>query len=120
MLAPGPVVMPAGVARDEHEAPCCQGPAEQRLSGLGAIMGYAVGLGIGTAYGLLRPLARGVPTPLAGIAVGLAAMAASDVPSVAVGATDPKDWGASGWAADIIPHLAYGWMTALAYDALDA
>jgi hypothetical protein len=34
VLAPGPVVMPAGVARDEHDAPCCQGPANSQVHGL--------------------------------------------------------------------------------------
>ncbi len=104
----------------EGPEPEDQAKGEQRRSGLGALMGYAVGLGIGSAYGLLRPLTRGVPLPLAGAVLGLVAMAASDVPSVAAGATDPQDWGLSGWAADIIPHLAYGWLTALAYDALGA
>jgi len=71
----------AGVdLRGEGQGPEDQAKAEQRRSGLGALMGYAVGLGIGTAYGVLRPLARGVPLPLAGVALGLAAMAASDVP----------------------------------------
>jgi hypothetical protein len=34
----------------EHEA------AQNRKSWLGALSGYAVGLGVGTAYGLIRPL----------------------------------------------------------------
>jgi hypothetical protein len=54
--------------------------------------------------------------PVAGLSVGLAAMAASDVPIAALGVSDPATWGVSGWAADIVPHLAYGLVTAIAYD----
>lgn len=91
---------------------------ENRKSGLGALMGYEVGLGVGAAYGLLHPLLRFLPVPLAGAALGAAAMAASDVPAVKLGVTDPAEWGTAGWAADILPHLAYGLVTALVFDAL--
>jgi hypothetical protein len=75
------------------------------------------GLGVGTAYGLLRPHLRGVPTLVAGVGVGLAAMAASDIPIAALGVSDPATWSVSGWVADVVPHLAYGLVTAIAYDA---
>jgi hypothetical protein len=94
--------------------------AQHRLTGLGALMGYGVGLGLGGLYGLARPRLGKLPVPLAGVVVGLAAMAASDVPAVAMRATDPKTWGASGWLADIIPHLMYGLVTVGVYDALRA
>jgi len=45
-------------------------------------------------------------------------MAASDVPLIALRATDPKTWGFSGWVADIIPHLIYGLVTVTTYEAL--
>ncbi len=45
-------------------------------------------------------------------------MAASDVTSTAAGATDPRSWGPKGWAADIVPHLAYGVTTAAAFEWL--
>ncbi len=92
--------------------------AQNRRSGLGALMGYATGLGVGTAYGLVRPLLRGVPKPLPSVGLGLAAMAGSDVPSTLLGVTDPRQWGLNSWLSDLIPHLAYGLMTATAYDAL--
>lgn len=96
-----------------------QQQAENRKSGLGALQGYVVGLGIGALYGLVRP-GGATSVPLAGVALGLAAMAASDVPATALGVTDPRQWPASSWAADIVPHLAYGLFTALAYDAFTA
>lgn len=91
-----------------------------RKTGLGALLGYLTGLGIGTAYGLLRPrlgkVGRLAPL-VAGPTLGLTAMAAADVPSVLLGKTNPKTWGVSGWLADIVPHLAYGVVTALTYEA---
>jgi uncharacterized membrane protein len=35
-------------------------------------------------------------------------MAATDVPVAALGVSDPRGWSAADWAADAVPHLAYG------------
>lgn len=113
----------AGLLADRVGLPLAAGGddrAERRKSGVGALFGYATGLGVGAAYGLLRPSLGAIPLPLAGVGVGLAAMAASDVPIAVSGVSDPARWGASGWAADLLPHLAYGLVTASAYDALTA
>ena len=101
----------------ENEDP--NGPtAQNRQSGLGALQGYMVGLGIGAAYGLVRPRLNDVSSPLAGVGLCIAAMVASDGPAAALGVTDPTTWGFSSWASDIVPHLAYGLATALTYGAL--
>lgn len=92
--------------------------AQNRESGLGALLGYVNGLGMGVAYGLLRSQVDELPLPLAGIGVGLLAMAASDVPLVALKVSNPKTWGVSGWAADVIPHLIYGLVTVSTFEAL--
>lgn len=92
--------------------------AQHRESGLGALFGYVNGLGTGIAYGLLREQFDEVPLPLATIGVGLAAMAASDVPLIALRVSNPKTWGISGWFSDLIPHLIYGLVTASTYEAL--
>lgn len=94
-----------------------QTKAKHRLSGLGALMGYGTGLGIGALYGLARPMLRRLPLPLAGLAMGAAAMAGSDVLATITKATNPKAWRAAGWAADIIPHAIYGLVTVLTYEA---
>ncbi len=91
--------------------------AKNRKSGLGALQGYVVGLGLGTVYGLFRPHLNDTAIPLAGVGLGLAAMAASDVPATALGVTDPKEWSLSSWASDVVPHLAYGLVTAASYDS---
>ena len=90
--------------------------AENRRIGLGSSLGYVTGLGVGAAYGLLRTR-REVPRSLATIGVGLAAMAGSDLPSVALRVTDPSEWTAKAWMADIVPHLVYGVVTVVAYEA---
>lgn len=92
--------------------------AQNRASSLGALLGYLTGLGVGGLYGLCRSGVKKLPLPLGGVGVGLTAMAASDTPLITFGITHPKDWGTSGWAADIIPHLIYGFVTTAAYEAL--
>lgn len=93
--------------------------ASNRRSGLGALLGYATGLAVGAAYGLIRARLDGVSAPVAGVVVGLAAMAASDAPIAATGASDPRTWGPSGWIVDLIPHLTYGMVTVASYEAMD-
>jgi hypothetical protein len=92
--------------------------AQNRENGLGALLGYVNGLGVGVAYGLLRSRQDQVPVPLAGIGVGLVAMAASDIPLIALRVSNPKTWGFSDWAADAIPHLVYGLVTVTIYEVL--
>jgi hypothetical protein len=92
--------------------------AQNRESGLGALLGYINGLGTGVVYGLLRSQSDEVPLPLASTLVGLAAMAGSDVPLVMLKVSDPKTWGVSGWLSDLIPHLIYGCVTVATYEAL--
>jgi hypothetical protein len=92
--------------------------AQNRRQALGALLGYATGLGVGAAFGLARPGTRSVHAALAGAIVGLAAMATSDVPATLLGATDPTTWRPVDWAADLVPHVAYGLATALTFDAL--
>lgn len=91
---------------------------KNRRSGAGALLGYANGLGVGAAYGVLRPALGWLPTFFAGLAVGAAAMALSDVPMVNAGVTDPSEWSSEDWLADIIPHALYGLAVAITFDAL--
>jgi hypothetical protein len=36
----------------------------------------------------------------------------SNIPITALGVTGPRTWDATGWVFDIVPHLAYGAVTA--------
>lgn len=104
------------VGIDTSDAPSDM--VKNRESGIGALMGYSDGLIAGTLYGMLRPAMRDVPTPVAGIGLGLAVMAMTDGPMAAMKLTDPRQWGMSGWLSDLIPHLGYGMVTAWTVDSM--
>jgi hypothetical protein len=42
-------------------------------------------------------------------------MAGANGPMTALGVTDPRTWAAADRVADVVPHLAYGLVTAAAY-----
>jgi len=95
--------------------------AANRRSGVGALLGYANGLGLGAVYGAIRPWVRAwVPLPLAGLAIGAAAMVMSDVPATRAGVTDPRTWGTTGWLADIVPHALFGLTLAGTFETIDS
>lgn len=102
---------PQGVGSEDQTA-------QNRESGLGALLGYVNGLGTGALYGIIRSQFDEMPLLLAAPLVGLTAMAASDIPLVSLRVTDPKTWGVSGWLADAIPHLVYGIVTVATHEAL--
>lgn len=85
--------------------------ASNRLDGAGALAGYAVGMGVGAAAGLLRSLHIKVPKAVAIAAVGLGVMVAADGAMTKLGITDPRSWTLETIAEDAIPHLAYGIVT---------
>jgi hypothetical protein len=93
-------------------------PMKSRRTAAGALLGYGAGLGIGALYGVPEDAVPDLPLPLSGALVGAVAMAASDVPASATGATDPRRWGRTGWLADLIPHFAYGLATVAVYRTL--
>ncbi|MFD6061989.1 hypothetical protein [Rhodococcus wratislaviensis] len=79
-----------------------------RRSAFGALGGIAVGTGLGVAAALTRRAGAHL-TPTAGtIGIGLAAMAATDIPIALRGISDPRQWTAQDWLSDIVPHLVYG------------
>jgi hypothetical protein len=92
--------------------------AGNRASALGGLLGNIAGLSVAVGYGLLRRFVRRPPLLPAAVALGAAAMAASDTPAARTGATDPRTWGASGWLSDIVPHLVYGLATVASYEAV--
>ena len=100
--------------------------AQNRQSALGALLGYGNGVAIGMAWGAASELLpvwwrdRTSSQSLAAVVLAGLAMAASDVPSVGLGATDPSSWGPSGWLADVVPHLVYGAVTVATLHTLEA
>lgn len=96
---------------DEPDAPA------NRREAMGALLGMANGVGIGVCYGIARLILPKPPAWLAGTALGAAAMAASDYPATRLGLTEPRDWTATDWASDVLPHMAFGVVTAIAFEA---
>jgi hypothetical protein len=90
-----------------------------RLTGLGALLGTATGVGIGALFAALRYAGLRMPGPVAVVAAGAAAMAASDGSMAVLGVTDPREWDAASWLSDALPHLAYGAVTVATLHALD-
>jgi hypothetical protein len=88
---------------------------DNRLGGAGALLGLLTGVGVGAAYGMARGLGWRPSFPAAAVVTGLAAMAGSVAPMAALGVTDPRQWSAVDWISDVVPHLAYGVVTASAY-----
>jgi hypothetical protein len=90
-----------------------------RTTGLGALTGMVAGVGVGKLLGLAR--AAGFrPGPAAGVLVATAAaMLAGNGPMTVLGITDPRQWSATDWASDVLPHVAYGVVTHATLAALD-
>jgi hypothetical protein len=99
------------VPSDEADA-----ATKNRRSALGALGGYAIGIGLGALYGSIASDRQKVT--VAALALAALAMAASDVPATLLEATTPTAWGAGGWISDIVPHAAYGLVTAAAFAAI--
>lgn len=90
---------------------------QHRVSGLAALTGLMTGVGVGSLAGLLATKLR-LPPPMLPVLIGAAAMAGSNIPMTALGVTDPRTWDASSWVSDVIPHFAYGTVTAAVLAAL--
>lgn len=80
--------------------------AESRRTALGALLGYATGLGVAVGYTLAVHRPQRVPVT-AGLLTVLA-MTGANGPMTLLGITDPRTWQATDRVADVVPHLAYG------------
>lgn len=84
-------------------------PDERNRSGAyGALAGIATGLGVGVGASVVRKIGVRLPAPLGAVAIGGAAMAATDAALAATGVSDPRTWTSADWARDAVPHLLYG------------
>jgi len=93
--------------------------AANRREALGALLGLLAGVGVGAGYGLLRAKVA-VPRPLAATGLTVGAMTAGNLPMTMLRLTDPRQWDATSWAADALPHVAYGLAAAAAYELFDS
>ena len=84
-----------------------------RISGLGALTGYAAGIGIGMILGLAYALGWRPGLLVASLVATAIALIGTNGPMTVLGVTDPRTWGIVGWISDLIPHFGYGVVTAL-------
>jgi hypothetical protein len=91
---------------------------DNRVSGLGPLLGIAAGVGTGAAVGVGRQLGfpRGLPT--SALATLVVAMLAGNAPMTATGVTDPRSWSVDAWLADVVPHVAFAGVAAAVLEAL--
>jgi hypothetical protein len=88
-----------------------------RRIGLGALTGILTGTAVGACYAALAGRRR-PPVWLGSAVVGGLAMAGTDVPMALLKVSNPRTWSATDWVSDVVPHLAYGAVTAMTYAAL--
>ncbi len=88
---------------------------QNRVAGLGPLTGIAAGLGVGVLLGLARAVGRRPGTATA----TAAALLVGNAPMTLLGVTDPRTWPVSSWVADVVPHVAYGAVTAAVLEQLD-
>jgi hypothetical protein len=101
----------AVAARSGRAVPGEDWQRPNRVAGLGSLAGIGTGVGVGIAAGLLGPVLNRLPWKVSALLIGAGATAATTVPLKRLKVTDPAAWSAKDWAADAVPHLAYGAVT---------
>jgi hypothetical protein len=88
-----------------------------RVSGIASLMGILTGVATGAALGVLYAERR--PSLAVGVLLGgLGAMAGSNGGMAALGISDPRTWSVADWVSDVVPHAAYGVVTAGALELM--
>lgn len=92
---------------------------DNRVAALGPLTGLAAGIGVGALLGLARSAGwrPGVVASTVGATAG--ALVASNGPMTLLGVTDPRTWSVIDWMSDLVPHVAYGAVTAALVRELD-
>jgi hypothetical protein len=88
-----------------------------RLSGWGALSGLAAGVAVGMAYGAWQSVVGRTGSLTGPLLATGGALVVGNGPMTALGLTDPRSWSRADWLSDVVPHLAYGWVTATTYAA---
>ena len=92
---------------------------EGRVQGLGPLMGILTGVGVGLVLGVARRLGWRAPLAVDVVAATALATVGANAPMARLGVSDPRTWSAADWATDLVPHLAYGVVTAVSLHTLD-
>jgi hypothetical protein len=90
---------------------------QNRVQGLGPLMGLAAGIGVGVLSGLARASGFRSSKPVGITLTTLVVLVAANGPMTVLGVTDPRTWSATDWLSDVIPHVAYGVVVKTTMDA---
>jgi hypothetical protein len=91
-----------------------------RVAGLGPLLGLVAGTGTGAVMGLALGAGWRPRSGLTFLVATTAALLVGNGPMTLLGVTDPRSWSRVDWSADIVPHLAYGAVTAYVLQRLEA
>lgn len=91
-----------------------------RVSGLGALTGLGAGVVVGGLLGATGAAGWRPRTAPLTVAATAAALVGANGPMAVLGVTDPRSWGTADWLSDLVPHLAYGLVTAATLNRLRA
>ena len=92
---------------------------QNRIQGLGPLLGLVAGIGVGVLGGLARASGYRSATPVGVTLTTLGVLVAANGPMTVLGVTDPRTWSATDWVSDLVPHLAYGAVVTTTMDAFD-
>jgi hypothetical protein len=92
---------------------------QNRVQGLGPLLGLAAGIGVGVLGGLARASGYRSAKPVGTALTTLVVLVAGNGPMTALGITDPRTWSTTDWISDLVPHLAYGVVVKTTMDAFD-
>jgi hypothetical protein len=104
------------LARAGHISLGPEESAANRRTGIGALLGYLTGAGVAAGYSAL--FRRRLPWAASAALLTAAAMVGSNAPLTLLKVTNPRDWSATDWVSDVVPHVAYGAVTATVLDRL--
>jgi len=93
--------------------------AENRVAGLGPMLGILTGIGVGMVLGAARGTGWRPALPLSAAIAALGAMVGSDLPMTGLGISDARHWSLADWLSDAVPHVVFGLVAAAVAAATD-
>jgi len=91
---------------------------DNRIEGMAPLLGIATGIGVGLLLGAARAVGWRPRLLTEAVAATGIALVGANAPMTALGISDPRSWSKADWVADLVPHLAYGLVTAAALRAM--
>jgi hypothetical protein len=92
---------------------------QNRVQGLGPLVGLVAGVGVGVLGGLARANGYLSKKPVGVLLTTTGVLLAANGPMTVLGVTDPRTWSATDWISDLVPHLVYGVVVKNTIDAFD-